>query len=137
MLGPLAANPRAADAATLNNLALALARLGRNDEAAETYRRCLDRHPDYAPAHFGLGEVLQAKGELLNAMGEYEAGLATRDDWPPALNRLAPAPENKGRGRGDQGDRVYGVQNEELHTSLNISQSLLGTAGKTPSTWSP
>ena len=40
-------------------------------------------------AHFGLAELLQNEGDTVDAIGEYEAGLATRDDWLPALTRLA------------------------------------------------
>lgn len=87
-LEPLANDPNTPES-VLNNLASALARLGRGDEAVKVYRRCLDLHPDYAMARFGLGEVLQTKGETLNAMGEYEAGLAIQNDWLPALTRLA------------------------------------------------
>lgn len=88
LLGPLAGTPQI-DRSVLNNLGFALAKLGRYDEATIVYRRCLDLYPTYALAHFGYGELLEAKGEAVNAMGEYEAGLAMQDDWLPALTRLA------------------------------------------------
>lgn len=73
----------------LNDLALALARSGRVDEAVAVYRRCQTLHPDFAMAHFGLAEVLRARGDATGAAAEDEAGLVLRDDWLPALNRLA------------------------------------------------
>ncbi len=89
LLQPLADAPPTATDGVLNNLAAALVKLDRRDEALAVYRRCVDRYPTYALAHFGLGELLQTRGELTDAAGEYEAGLVTRDDWLPALTRLA------------------------------------------------
>ena len=79
----------AASADILNDLALALARSGRVDEAVAVYRRCQTLHPDFALAHFGLAEVLRAHGDPTEAAAEDEAGLTLRDDWLPALTRLA------------------------------------------------
>ena len=89
LLRPLADQPATATDGVLNNLAAALVKMGRQDEALAVYRRCVERYPAYALAHFGLGEMLQNQGDLTDAAGEYEAGLATRDDWLPALTRLA------------------------------------------------
>ena len=89
LLSPLAAQPATATDSVLNNLAAALVKIDRRDEALAVYRRCVDRYPAYALAHFGLGEMLQKQGDIDDAAGEYEAGLATRDDWLPALTRLA------------------------------------------------
>ncbi len=89
LLQPLADQPSTATDGVLNNLAAALVKTGRRDEALAVYRRCVSLYPAYALAHFGLGEVLQNQGDLADAAGEYEAGLATRNDWLPALTRLA------------------------------------------------
>ena len=88
LLQPFAADPQA-DETVLNNLAFALTQLGRNDEAEAVYRRCTQQHPNYARAHFSLGDLLMTRGDTMDAMGEYEAGLSTQDDWLPALTRLA------------------------------------------------
>ena len=40
-------------------------------------------------AHFGLADVLRARGDGDGAVAEDQAGLVLRDDWLPALNRLA------------------------------------------------
>lgn len=89
LLEPLAQQPATATDGVLNNLAAALVKLDRRDEAVAVYGRCTQRYPDYPLAHFGLGELLLARGDTVNAMGEYEAGLAAQDDWLPALTRLA------------------------------------------------
>ena len=84
----LAANPDAA-ARVFNNDALALARLGRTGEATQMYGRALAKDPRYALAHFGLADLLCSTGDTPGAAAEYERGLALRDDWIPALCRLA------------------------------------------------
>lgn len=78
-----------ADARVLNNEALALSHLGRNDEATQFYRHALAKDRNYALAHFGLADVLRAEGNAGAAATEYEKGLALRADWVPALAALA------------------------------------------------
>ena len=73
----------------LNNLAYALENSGHTDEALAVYQRCVERFPDYALAHFGLAELLQARGDINAAVVQDMAGLSLRADWLPALNRLA------------------------------------------------
>ena len=40
-------------------------------------------------AHFGLADLLLARGETEAAAAEYGRGLELRDDWIPALSKLA------------------------------------------------
>ena len=47
LLQPPGDDPQAGDGA-LNNLAFALAKLGRNGEATAFYRRCVHLHPEYS-----------------------------------------------------------------------------------------
>ncbi len=88
ILEPWRADP-AASADILNDLALALSRSGRTDEGVAVYRRCQELHPDFAMAHFGLADVLRDKGDAIGSTAEDQAGLVLRDDWLPALTRLA------------------------------------------------
>ena len=88
ILGPWRDDP-AASADILNDFALALSRSGRADEAVAVYRRCQELHSDYAMAHFGLADVLRGQGDATGSAAEDQAGLVLRDDWLPALNRLA------------------------------------------------
>ncbi len=73
---------------TLNNLAFALANSGRADDALAVYRQCVEHFPDFALAHFGLAEMLQARGDIIGAATQDVAGLALHADWLPALLRL-------------------------------------------------
>ena len=82
-------NDPAASADILNDLALALTRSGHPDEGIAVYRRCQELHPDFAMAHFGLADVLRARGDAVGSTAEDQAGLVLRDDWLPALTRLA------------------------------------------------
>jgi Flp pilus assembly protein TadD len=84
----LAAGPEP-DARVFNDDALALAHLGRTDEAKRMYQRALEKDANYALAHFGLADLLSGCGETAAAADEYERGLTLRDDWIPALSRLA------------------------------------------------
>ncbi len=88
VLAPWRADPTAS-ADILNDLALALTKTGRTDEGIAVYRRCQELHPDFAMAHFGLADVLRAKGDATGSTAEDQAGLVLRDDWLPALTRLA------------------------------------------------
>ena len=78
-----------ATAELLNNLAFALTRAGRGGEAAAVYRRCVTEFPNYALAHFGLAEILQARGDIVGAATQDEAGLSLDGDSLPALTRLS------------------------------------------------
>ena len=88
VLGPWRDRPEAT-AEVLNNLAVALGNSERPEEALAVYRRCVDRFPNYALAHFGLAEMLQTRGDTLGSAAQDEAGLSLRADWIPALTRLA------------------------------------------------
>ncbi len=88
VLAPWRADP-AASADILNDLALALTRSGRTDEGIAVYYRCQELHPDFAMAHFGLADVLRERGDAVGSTAQDQAGLVLRDDWLPALTRLA------------------------------------------------
>jgi tetratricopeptide (TPR) repeat protein len=86
--GRLAAEPDP-DVRALNDDALALVHLGRVDDAKRMYERALAKDGSYALAHFGLADLLLGQGEAAAAVAEYERGLELRDDWVPALAKLA------------------------------------------------
>ena len=83
---------------SLNNLAYALRKAGRDEEAVAAYRRCMERFPNYARAHFGLAELLHAQGNTGEADVQDAAGLTLQGDCVPALIRLA-------RDRAHEADR--------------------------------
>ena len=133
VLGPMAKDSTP-DKSVLNNLALALDKQGRGDEAADVYRRCLSLYPNYAMAHFGFGKLLEARGETRLAMDQYEAGLATRNDWVPALTRLAWLYARDGDGplrerAFDLAGRAVGLSGGRDPGSLDALAAAAGAAG--------
>jgi tetratricopeptide (TPR) repeat protein len=60
----------------LNNLALALADLGRPDEAIAALQRAVALQPKAAESHHNLGIMLARRGRLEEAVQEFRAGLA-------------------------------------------------------------
>lgn len=59
----------------------------KTDEAIEDYTMAITLNPDYAYAHFGLGDMFTRKGETEKAKAEYEKVLAL--DTVPADNSCA------------------------------------------------
>ena len=88
LLGPLSKGPGAAPE-LLDHLGHALLGAGQHERAEAVFRRSAARFPGRAEAHFGLAGCLRLRGDLPGACDEFEAGLARRDDWLPALTYLA------------------------------------------------
>jgi predicted O-linked N-acetylglucosamine transferase (SPINDLY family) len=86
-----------------------LAQLGRTDEALTRCRKLVERAPADPQVRFNLGLVHEARGELVAALGSYDAALALAADHRPALlnrglaltrlGRLFEAYENNRRAR--------------------------------------
>jgi putative PEP-CTERM system TPR-repeat lipoprotein len=78
-----------------NNLqtALALAALyaksGNHSLSLKTCDDILRKRPDYAPAYFTQGTVLEAKGDKKEAINKYRKALAQSSNYAAALNNLA------------------------------------------------
>lgn len=83
---------------------LALAALGRKDEAAAAQRRALELKPDAARAHLALARLLAEAGHDDEAVTHYRGALATPGaPRAEALDGLAAALERLGR-RADAGE---------------------------------
>jgi protein O-mannosyl-transferase len=63
------------DASARNNLALALAQLGRYGEAEIELERVLSQEPDNTNAHVNLADLLVKKGQLKEARDHYQVAL--------------------------------------------------------------
>jgi tetratricopeptide (TPR) repeat protein len=61
------------DPFTYNFLGIAYSRVGRLEEAADSYKRALATKPDYAEAHLNLGFVYERQNKLGEGRREYEA----------------------------------------------------------------
>jgi tetratricopeptide (TPR) repeat protein len=86
-------------AITETNLAVALQASGKNDAAADHYRRAIELQPDYAPAYNNLGVLQRASGNVDEAIATYEQALALKGDYPDAHYNLANALLQKNRPR--------------------------------------
>jgi tetratricopeptide (TPR) repeat protein len=86
-----------------SNLAIAQARLGAFEAAADAARRALERDPDLDEAHITLAESLVIAGELDEAQHHFHAAAATNAKWriaaavrfdPAFLDQLNEEPED-------------------------------------------
>jgi tetratricopeptide (TPR) repeat protein len=83
-------------------LAEALRRAGRFDEAVEACRAGLVHHPDYLSAHVTLGRALIEQGDLASAETELTGVLAAAPENLAAVRGLAEIHER----RGEQGEAL-------------------------------
>ncbi|MEE9256695.1 MAG: OmpA family protein [bacterium] len=74
-----------------NNLADALERLGRLEEAEAQYREAARLKPGLAVAHFGRGDVLRKMGRHAEAVAAYQRGLTLRPGDDLARKGIAQA----------------------------------------------
>jgi serine/threonine protein kinase/tetratricopeptide (TPR) repeat protein len=90
-------------------------------EAAREMRHALDLLPDYPVAHFGLGRVLLAQGQVRDAIAEFESATA-RDRAPAYLIELVLA--YTVAGRADDAARVMSeiVDRERQGQGFNLDR---------------
>jgi Flp pilus assembly protein TadD len=79
------------------NLGMALARLGKNDEAILQYQEALRLFPDYAEAHNNLGNLLMRLGRDGEAIQHFEQAIKSMSDYASAHNNLGTALRKAGR----------------------------------------
>ena len=83
----LALSPNQAEAQY--NLASALLRKGRTDEAIDHYRKTLELRPENADAHANLGSAFLAKDRIQEAIAQYRDSLAIAPENVAAQSNLA------------------------------------------------
>ena len=66
-----------------------LAGRGRIDEAIAHYRKALEIKPDYAEAHYNLGDVLAGRGQIDEAIAHYRKALEIKPDYAEAHSTSA------------------------------------------------
>ncbi|MCB1036672.1 MAG: tetratricopeptide repeat protein, partial [Acidobacteria bacterium] len=81
------ADPQALDPGALLEWGNVLAQLGRLPEAEDRFRRALERAPNLAPAHLGLGTALEAQGHPRDAIPHYRRAMELEPN-PIAAQRL-------------------------------------------------
>jgi tetratricopeptide (TPR) repeat protein len=79
------------------NLAVALQFIGQSQEAETNLRQALQLDPKLAPAHYRLGNLLQARGELDAAVQEELAAVRLDDKYPEPHVALAHIYNQQGR----------------------------------------
>jgi Flp pilus assembly protein TadD len=77
-------------------LGLPLIARGKFDEAIAHYRQALEINPDYAVAHYNLGDLLLRQGEVDKAISHLKKALEADPDYADANVRLGDALAQKG-----------------------------------------
>jgi len=82
-----------------NNLAVALVRLGRLQEAMGHWEQALRIKPDSAKVRYNMGVALQRAGKVSEAIAQYEPALRIKPDYAEAHSNLGVALEQTHRVR--------------------------------------
>ena len=77
--------------------ALSLKDQGKPDEAVACFRRALELKPDYAEAHYNLGNALKDQGKLDEAVACYRRALELKPDFAEAHNNLGIVLSDQGK----------------------------------------
>jgi len=84
-------------AAARTNLAVALAKVGKLDEALGQLRKALEADAGYAPTHYNLGLVFSRRGDAQGAIGEWRRALELDPKYAEAQQSLGDALDAQGR----------------------------------------
>ncbi|MCG8404392.1 MAG: tetratricopeptide repeat protein [Phycisphaerales bacterium] len=79
------------DSTVHNNLGIALAQIGREEEAIAHCKAAIAMKPDWAEAHYNLGYVLARFGRYPEAIVQYQEALRQRPVYPEAHYNLGNA----------------------------------------------
>ena len=109
-------NVSGAGASGYNNLANALAKQGKVDEAIKAAKRALEVQPDFAIAHYNLGNLYVQRGRLDLAQRHFEEAIRL-------LPNYAEAHSNYGQLLAERGDLAAGVASFQQAITLNPSLS--------------
>ena len=74
-----------------------LIELGRLDEAEASLRQAIALKPDFAEAHYNLGNTLKMLGRLDEAETNYRKAIALKPDFAEALNNFGNTLQEMGR----------------------------------------
>jgi len=76
------------DGTTFNNLGVALATVGRLDEAIAYHKKAIGLNPQNTEALYDIGNIYLAKGMLKEAIGEYDKALSINPKYAKAHGNL-------------------------------------------------
>ena len=91
----LKANPDEEDA--YFNMGIALARMGKTNEAKIAYEEALKRVPDYAEVHINLGNLLMARDDLAGAESHFRDAIKSRPESATGQNALGTVYARQGK----------------------------------------
>ena len=114
-----------------NNLGIALAQAGREQEAIVRFEQALRIKPDFAETHYNLGVALAQAGRIPEAIGHYEQALRIKPDYVGAHYNLGIALAQAGREQEAivQFEQALRIQPDLAETHYNLGLALL-QAGK-------
>ena len=115
------------DAPLQNNLAVALARAGRFEEAIPHYQKGLEINPQYYSIHNNLGMALFSTGRVDDAIREYEKGLEIYPDMAELHNNLGRALAQTGQLEEavKHFERAVNIQPDYAEAHVNLGIALL------------
>ena len=109
-----------------NNLGLALAGRGEDDEALQHYRKALEINPDYVEAHVNLAVALTGRGRDDEVLQHYRKALRIKPGFAKAHNNLGVI--LAGRGEVDEAIRHYEkaleIEPDYVEAHSNLSNAL-------------
>ena len=105
-----------------NGLGVALAELGRNDDARAAYARAIEIDPDFAEAHVNLANLLRTEGRHDDAIAHFRKALEIKPRSIAALVNLGNV--YKDRGRVSEAAALYQQALEVLPTFAGAHNNL-------------
>jgi Flp pilus assembly protein TadD len=117
-----------------DDVAQALMRLGRYEEAVAHFSESVRLNPSAAPTHFNLGTALAVANRLDEAQDEYRRALAIRPDYPQAHNNLGSLLLQRGQAADaltHLGEAIrLDPANVEAHYNLAAAHAALDDVGR-------
>lgn len=103
---------------------------GRMQDAIEQYEEALRINPEYAEAHYNLGNIFFKEGKVSDAIGHYEQALRINPEYAVAHNNLGIALAQTGKAEDaithyEQALRIK-PDYAEAHCNLGIALALAG-----------
>ena len=80
-----------------NILGGAAAETGQKDQAINAFKRVIAIKPDYAEAHYNMGNFLRDQGKLEEAIEAYTKALSLKPDYAEAYNNMGNALKDQGK----------------------------------------
>jgi hypothetical protein len=111
-------------------LGITLQELGRLEEAVASYRKAIALIPDYAEAHYNLGNTLQELGRSKDAEASYRKAIAFKPDYAEAHSNLGITLRELGRSKHAEASYRKAIALKpdyaDAHSNLGVTLQELG-----------